>query len=69
MRNIAQYPITCDEVIDAADMALDHVAEKLNEHIGTTIPYSLQLLCEFIREQEPALAAFLDRKARDLQNG
>lgn len=69
MRNIAQYPITSDEVIEAADQAFEGMSERLQDSIGTPVPYSLHLLCEFIREEEVALVAFLERKAKELKDG
>lgn len=69
MRNIAEYPITAEEVIEAADDAYAVMQERLADLIGTTVPYSLHLLCEFIREEEVALTAFLEQKAKNLRNG
>jgi hypothetical protein len=64
MRNVFEYPITSAEVIEASEQALDHMTEHLEKMIGTTVPYSLQLLCEFIREEESALIMFLEQRQK-----
>lgn len=66
MRNLVQYPITSDEVIAAADYAYDQSQSHLDGVIGTTVPYSLYLMCEFLREEETALVAFLAKRAENL---
>lgn len=67
MRNIAEFPITSDEVIEVAEQAFDHLIEKTKDVIGTPAPYAMMLLLEFIREEEPALIAYLERKSEQLK--
>lgn len=69
MRNLAQYPIQSDEVIEALDDAYEEVQEKYKEHYGSTIPYSMYLACLFVREEEEALKRFLENRNKQLING
>lgn len=66
MRNIAEFPITSDEVIEAAEAAFDQLIQEPEQSIGTVAPYAMMLLLEFIREEEPALVTFLQNKNKHL---
>lgn len=69
MRNITEFPITSDEVIEAAESAFDQLIQEPQEMIGAVAPYAMMLLLEFIREEEPALITFLQNKNKQLTNG
>lgn len=69
MRNVAQYPIQSDEVIEALDDAYEELQEKYKEIFGGVTTYAMYLACEFVREEEEALRLFLERRNKELTNG
>lgn len=46
MRNLAKYPITKEEKLEALNWALQKWEEEYGEHVGNVMGYALQLVRE-----------------------